>query len=305
MRECAPKVSVLMPAYNSEKYVGAAIESILNQTFADFEFIIINDGSTDGTPEIINKYARADKRIRFIDNKKNQGIIAVLNNGLDLCRGEYIARMDSDDISLPERLKKQVKYMNAHPECGACGTWIRKFGTKTKGKVIKYPDNAKLLDFVIHGNLVANPSSMVRRTVIVANKIKYNPQYKYAEDYGFWIDVVKHNEIHNLQDVLLNYRWYDNNVSVTHKHAQIQCTERIRRDVLNSLFSLKDDITKMLNLTWEINERFCLFGFLPIIRRKQYSIVKTKYYLFEKIPLIKEKDGKIYLFEFIKIGTLR
>ena len=101
-----PKVSVLMPAYNSEKYIAEAIESILNQTFSDFEFIIINDGSTDKTAEIVNGYARADKRIKFINNKKNQGLIAVLNQGLDLCRGEYIARMDSDDIAINDRLEK-------------------------------------------------------------------------------------------------------------------------------------------------------------------------------------------------------
>ena len=92
------KVSVLMPAYNVEKYVGEAIESILNQTFKDFEFIIINDGSTDNTPKIIKEYAKKDKRIKFIDNKKNKGFIASLNECLDNATGEYVAKMDSDDI---------------------------------------------------------------------------------------------------------------------------------------------------------------------------------------------------------------
>ena len=105
-----PKVSVLMPAYNSEKYIAEAIETILNQTFSDFEFIIINDGSTDKTAEIVNGYARADKRIKFINNNKNQGLIAVLNQGLDLCRGEYIARMDSDDIAINDRLSPLLAF---------------------------------------------------------------------------------------------------------------------------------------------------------------------------------------------------
>ena len=112
----APCVSVLMPAYNVEKYVGAAIESILNQTFSDFEFIIINDGSTDDTANIIKKYAAQDKRIRFIDNHENRGFIARLNDCLDLARGKYVAKMDSDDISLPERFAKQVDFLNTNPD---------------------------------------------------------------------------------------------------------------------------------------------------------------------------------------------
>jgi glycosyltransferase involved in cell wall biosynthesis len=99
-----PRISVVMPAYNSERYIGEAIESILNQTFTDFEFIIINDGSMDDTAKIVLQYANKDKRIKFINNKDNRGIVSVLNQGLDLAKGEYIARMDSDDISLPTRL---------------------------------------------------------------------------------------------------------------------------------------------------------------------------------------------------------
>lgn len=233
MRECTPKVSVLMPAYNSEKYVGAAIESILNQTFADFEFIIINDGSTDGTPEIINKYARADKRIRFIDNKKNQGIIAAANAGLDLCRGEYIARMDSDDISLPGRLEKEVAYMDAHPECGVLGTSLAVFSednveTRIQKARVKYID-------LLQACCIANPTVMLRTSVLRNNNILYRQQYIYAEDYGMWAELIKVTEIHNLQDVLLMYRWHDTNVSVVHSKQQIQSTQKIQQEMLSFL----------------------------------------------------------------------
>lgn len=301
-----PRVSVLMSAYNSEKYIAEAIESVLNQTFTDFEFIIINDGSTDKTPEIISEHAKQDKRIKFIDLKKNSGLIAALNKGLDLCQGEYIARMDSDDISLPTRFAKQVKYMDEHPECGACSSWAEKFGPNIiKDKILTYMPTVKLMDFVIYGDRVLNPASMIRKSILDEYNIKYNPDYKYAEDYAFWVQVCKHAEIHNLQEVLLNYRWHDDNVSVTHKKAQLECAERIRKSILLELLSYDADIEKLLRMTREVHERFWLFGFLPIVRRKQYSIVKTKYYLFEKIPLIKEKDGKIYLFEYIKIGFLK
>lgn len=300
------KISVLMSAYNSEKYIAEAIESILNQTFKDFEFIIINDGSTDKTPKIIEKYAKSDKRIKFIDNEKNAGIVAALNQGLNFCRGEYIARMDSDDISLPTRFAKQVKYMDQHPECGACSTWAEKFGPNiTKDRILTYMPTVKLLDFLIYGDKVLNPGSMVRRSVLVDNNIKYNPAYKYAEDYAFWAEVCKYAEIHNLQEVLLKYRWHDGNVSVTHRKTQLECAEKIRKSILSDLLSYDTDVEKLLRMTREVHERFWLFGILPIIRRKQYSIAKTKYYLFEKLPIIKEKDGKIYLFECIKIGVLK
>lgn len=301
-----PYISVLMSAYNSEKYIAEAIESILNQTFTDFEFVIINDGSTDHTPEIIAEYARRDKRIKFINNKKNAGIISALNQGLEFCHGKYIARMDSDDISLPTRFATQVEYLDAHPECGACSSWAEKFGSNIiKDKILTYMPTVKLLDFLIYGDRVLNPGSMIRRSVIVDNNIKYDPQYKYAEDYKFWTEIVKHAEIHNLQEILLNYRWHDGNVSVTHRKTQLESAEQIRRSILLELLSYEHDIEKMLRMTREVHERFYLFGILPIIRRKQYSITKTKYYLFEKIPLIKEKDGKIYLLEYIKIGVLK
>ena len=114
-----PKVTVLMPVYNCEKYLRESIESILNQTFKDFEFLIINDGSSDKSAEIVESYN--DNRINFVQNEKNIGLAASLNRGLDIAKGEYIARMDADDISLPERLEKQVRFMETNPQIGICG----------------------------------------------------------------------------------------------------------------------------------------------------------------------------------------
>lgn len=300
-----PRVSVLMSAHNSEKYIAQAIESILNQTFTDFDFIIVNDGSTDTTAEIIQKYADADKRIVFVNNKKNH-MIESLNQGLDLCRGEYIARMDSDDIALPERFAKQVEYMDAHLECGACGTWAKKFGPGINSEdYIKHHKVMRLMDFLVYGCCIVNPSAMIRRAILVDNNIKYEADFKFAEDYGFWTRVAKYTQVHNIPQVLLNYRWHGGNISVVHKTAQLECTERIRKSILTELLSSEKDIQKFLDMTREVNERFWLFGILPIVRRKQYSITKTKYYLFEKLPIIKEQDGKIYLFEKIKIGSIK
>ena len=136
-----PRISVLMTAYNSQQYVAQAMESILNQTFSDFEFIIINDGSTDDTARIIRQYATRDSRIKFIDNKVNKGLISVLNQGLELCKGEYIARMDSDDISIPTRFALQLEYMDAHPDVGVLGGAISRFGPGIKEpQLCTYPN---------------------------------------------------------------------------------------------------------------------------------------------------------------------
>lgn len=298
-----PRVSVLMPAYNSEKYIGEAIESILNQTFTDFEFIIINDGSTDNTPKIIKEYAKKDKRIKFIDNKTNKGIVAVLNQGLDLCKGKYIARMDSDDISLPTRFAKQVDYMDKHPECGVVGTAIQVFGAKSW--VWQTASSVKLLDLLVHGSQVAHPTAMIRTSVLRDNKIYYDSQYPHAEDYAFWMSIVQVSEIHNLQTILLHYRWHSSNVSVVHQKTQLESAERARYNLLKQFLTSEKEITKILDLTRELHQHFWLFNLFPIIRRKQYEITKTKYYLFEKIPIFTEKDNKIYLFGFIQIGMLR
>src|SRR3989344_5781814 len=117
------KISVLMPAYNARKYIGEAIESILNQTFKDFEFIIINDCSTDKTKKIIEEYANKDARIKLINNATNLGLTKSLNIGLKEARGEYVARLDADDVALPERLEKQYEFMEKNKETTLVGAW--------------------------------------------------------------------------------------------------------------------------------------------------------------------------------------
>lgn len=227
-----PRISVLMPAYNSEQYVAEAIESILNQTFADFEFIIINDGSTDNTAKIIDEYAQRDKRIKFVNNKKNKGLIGVLNEGLDLATGEYIARMDSDDISLPMRFEKQIEYMDAHPECGVLGTWFQMFGNATS--IVRHPKHIGLLN-ILSDEHVGHPTVMLRKSVIDKYGFRYDPNYKHAEDFELWSRMVMVTEIHNLPEILLNYRWADANISVVHANEQQETAMRIKQNVLNKL----------------------------------------------------------------------
>lgn len=227
-----PRISVVMPAYNSEKYIGEAIESILNQTFTDFEFIIINDGSMDDTAKIVLQYANKDKRIKFINNKDNRGIVSVLNQGLDLAKGEYIARMDSDDISLPTRFERQIQYMESHPECGVLGTWFKCFGKSDK--IIRNHECVKICN-IVKVQHVGHPTVMLKRAVVDKYKFHYDEKYKYAEDFELWSRMVFVTEIHNLPEILLKYRWHGTNVSIEHAHRQQELTRQVQQNVLNKL----------------------------------------------------------------------
>ena len=270
-------ISVVMPAYNSEKYIGEAIESILNQTFTDFEFIILNDGSTDNTAKIVKEYAKKDKRIRFVDNKKNQGLVAVLNQGLDLAKGTYIARMDSDDISLPTRFEKQIEYMNAHPECGVLGTYFMVFGSSNG--VTKHPERIKVFN-LLNEQHVGHPTVMMRKSVIDKYDFKYDKNYNYCEDFELWSRMVFVTEIHNIPEILLKYRWHGSNVSVEHAKKQRDLTDKVKQNIATRL---TDDETQqklilgkakpgILLPKW-ISVLCCLF----IFKREKRHIFRDKY----------------------------
>lgn len=227
-----PRISVILPAYNATQYIEQAIESILNQTFADFELIILNDGSTDNTPEIIKRYADADKRIVFVDNKVNQGLIAVLNQGLDMARGEFIARMDSDDISLPQRFEKQVAYLEAHPDVGVLGTLIHGFG-KFNMPGIQIPV-VTALD-LLKDSYVAHPSVMIRKSILDKYNLRYNPDYKHCEDLELWSRMIFLTKIHNIMEVLLMYRITGNNISTQNWEYQQNLSKQIRNGLRRRL----------------------------------------------------------------------
>ncbi len=207
-----PKISVVMPAYNAEKYIGEAIDSILNQTFSDFEFIIINDGSTDRTKEIILEYD--DPRIVFLENEKNCGIVTTLNKGLDRARGEYIARMDADDISLPNRFEKQVQYMDKHREIGVLGSGIMKFGDEIidEKRVFSQKPN-KLKAELLFTTCIAHPTVMMRKAILDEFQIRYEIGFAGAEDFLMWWRLAQKTNIASLSDILLNYRIHKSQVS--------------------------------------------------------------------------------------------
>ena len=214
-----PKISVVMPAYNAEKYIKEAIDSILGQTFGDFELIIINDCSTDSTENIILSYS--DSRIVYLKNEKNMGVAATLNRGLQAARGEYIARMDSDDIALSQRLEKQLQHMKRNGDVIVCGSNFIPFHDSGDLPVSCVPEeDGQIKTFLLFGSPFAHPTVMIRASVLKETGLCYDVAYEKVEDYYFWMQLSRCGKFANLNEPLLRYRNHSQQVSVT--AAQIQ-----------------------------------------------------------------------------------
>ena len=228
-----PRVTVLMPVFNGARYLREAIESILNQTFTDFEFLIINDGSTDDSGAIISSYN--DPRIIIVSQSENLGLISCLNRGLELAKGEYIVRMDADDFCLPGRIERQVSFMAEHPEVGICGVWYWEFGKGT-GAVMRCPvEHDSIMCGTLFNPVVGHPSVIFRTSCFRMNNLRYDPVYRHAEDYALWAQALKCCRFANLGEVLLLYRVHENQVTQNSAEIQMQSAGRVRYNLLQEL----------------------------------------------------------------------
>jgi glycosyltransferase involved in cell wall biosynthesis len=228
-----PKVTVLMPVYNGEKFLGPAIDSILRQTWHDFEFLIIDDGSSDGSMDIARSYD--DPRIKIVQNTKNLGIIETLNKGIAAATGCYIARMDSDDVSLPRRLEKQVAFMDSHPEIGLCGTWIRLKGPSLR-RVHRNPvDPDEIKATLFFRDIMAHPTVMMRTEWIRRFGLRYDPSFPHAEDWELWQRMTRYFPLANIPEVLLEYRLNPGGISATKREDQAKTIRDIYRRSLGAL----------------------------------------------------------------------
>ena len=204
-----------MPAYNAAAYIAEAIDSILNQTFTNFEFLIINDGSQDDTLKIIESYR--DKRIRFINLRDNIGLIDCLNLGIEEINTPYICRMDADDISVTTRIEDQINELEGKPQLGVCGGWYSKIDTN---ELIKLPvTHNEISIWLLKGNPLSHPTAIMRTSILKEHNIRYNKSDLYNEDYGFWIQMNEYTSFYNIPKVLLNYRIHPNQISIS-KYAE-------------------------------------------------------------------------------------
>ncbi len=236
----SPTISVVMPVHNGEKYLNEAIESILFQTFSDFEFLIINDGSVDKTEEIILSYT--DSRIKYIKHDSNIGLIDSLNEGIRMSTGEFIARMDSDDVSTVDRFEKQINFLNENREIDIVGSWFKLVGEgyEYDGLVIKHPtSNEEIRVTLLAFCPIAHPSIMMRRKVVVNHTFGYKKDALYVEDYDLWSRLIFDIKFANINSVLLHYRIHQDQVSSIKSAMQQENGMRVKLNFLYNSLSLR------------------------------------------------------------------
>ena len=225
-----PKVTILMPVYNVEAYVDAAIQSILRQTYADFALLVMDDCSTDDTAERVKRFK--DTRIRSARNSQNLGLAENLNRGLSLIGTEYVARFDGDDIAEPDWLDANMAVLDAHPEFGICSSGFEWFGMR-KGKVL-YPEHYKdSICQMLFGCTVIAP--VFRKSILDENQIRYKTSAFPAEDYRIWAECYRVTKVYNIQKVLFRYRMHETQISTSKRQSQIKKSQEVQRFMLEWL----------------------------------------------------------------------
>ena len=262
-----PKISVVMPVYNGERYVAEATESILAQTISDFEFLIIDDGSTDRSRAILEKLASRDKRIRLV-SRPNRGLVATLNELLGMARGEYIARMDADDVALPNRFALQVAFLDANPDVVVLGGQVQETDVTGRWDLVgpTHPtEHEKMVDLMLTGCTTMNhPSAMMRHST-VKEVNGYDAAFEQSEDLDLWLRMADHGRLANLHDIILRYRVHPGSKTemfhAQQNHfAKLACDRACERRGIEPLFqvhppyrpdkSRKSRSEYMLNYAW-------------------------------------------------------
>ena len=258
-----PKISVVTSVYNCERFVGETIQSVINQTFTDWEYILIDDCSKDRSADIIQSFADKDSRIRLIRNEHNQGQCRNLNHGIQLAKGEYIARLDHDDLCYPERFQKQLDYMEAHKETVLCGCrmdmWQDGIVKPGENYPIFTPEEIRFsLMFGVF--VIAHSSFFIRKSAMTENDIWYR-KYLYAEDYDMQIRFLKVGNVASLPETLITYRVFPENCTHTYSdELKNSETIEIRKNYIQSL-PLKGKEFLLKGLLHELKTRAELEGF--------------------------------------------
>jgi len=223
------KVSMVMAVYNGERHLAESIESILGQTFSDFEFVIVDDASIDSTPKILKTYSEKDSRIRVITNTQNLGLTISLNVGVRAANGQYIARMDAGDVSHPERLGKQVAFLDMHPDHVLVGSWTDTFNDDSVkvGEMNGPIDHAAIRSALIRYNPIVHSSIMMRADVL-KKAGGYDEEWRYAQDYELYFRLMKLGKLANLSEHLASYRLSPNSITRKKNNKQVGFAIRAR-----------------------------------------------------------------------------
>ncbi len=279
----SPLISVILPVYNREKYIGEAINSLLNQTCQDFEIIVIDDASTDNSLSIIKAYY--DFRIKVIENKSNLGVSASRNRGIEISKGSYIAFLDSDDIAFPERLEKQLKILE-NKSIDICGSWLELFDSR---KIIVLPKTHEaILCELLNYCSMCITTVMLRKEVLGDNRFKEN--LRYGEDYELWARICWAGKFYNLQEPLVRYRVHKEQISVTNKQHQLKFDADIRLKMFKNICydqnKFLDDLIKkhfLLDEYVDTKEFFSFLRWLEHIESKNFYQPVFPQFEFQKV----------------------
>lgn len=278
-------VSVLIPVYNAEAFIRESIDSVLSQTLTDFELLLVDDGSTDKSAEIITSYT--DKRIKFIPCSHD--FIKTLNRGLDIAKGKYIALLDHDDIMLPYRLKTQYEYMEKNIELIGCGGFMYSFGLYS-GEIKAPLNHIEIITQMIMYSIMLNPTGFIRRDFLVNNNIKYSSGYSFAADFKFWGDIVKVGKVANIPKVLTLYRTSNEQAHIKYWKESYEACVHISLELLEYFLSYIESDSQYYELLME--------DFFPAIEKfGEDSLFSSKTFLPFMYELINEllKRGDIKL----------
>jgi glycosyltransferase involved in cell wall biosynthesis len=229
-----PQVTVLMSAYNAERHLAEAMDSVLAQTFRDFEFLIFEDGSNDSTLGILKSYS--DPRIRLVENGTNLGLTRNLERGMQMARGDCVARMDADDICMPHRLASQLNYLSAHPEVSALGSAVTFFG-KDREKFVAYQPlvHDEIKCALLYGFTMLHPSVMLRKPDFDRHGLNYDPAFEVSQDHDLWVRAVRKVKFANLREPLLDLRVHDDRTGVRQNDLQRHFSSLVRKRQLHEL----------------------------------------------------------------------
>jgi glycosyltransferase involved in cell wall biosynthesis len=274
-----PVVSVVMPVYNAERHLRQAVESILKQTYRDFEFVIVDDGSTDGSSAILDEYEKTDSRVRLY-KQDNHGLVFTLNRVCGLARGEYIARMDADDICFPTRLEEQVEFMTRNPRIGILGTWAEAIDEAgTLCYYMKPPTTPETIRWsMVFTNPVVHSSVMMRRTIGESLDF-YRPETFIPEDFFLWMRALQMTQLTNLPRVLLKYRIMPQ--GFTAKHLEVTQPNAARL--------IQQEIAKRLNTEVSIDVARNIWEMAILQRYESISEIRAVDTLIEQLYLMENQ----------------
>jgi glycosyltransferase involved in cell wall biosynthesis len=274
-----------MPVYNSEKYIEQSVRSILNQTYENFELIIVNDASTDGTATKLNIVN--DPRTKILTNKANLGNYPSRNLGLKVARGEYLFVMDADDLALPHRIERQLSYMVNHPDVGIISTSFRRFGAGNN-IVVNYPlDHESLKVYFLENNYCLHPGLCIRRRFFNSwDALLYNEQYQYASDYDFVSRNFRNFKICNIPEVLVEYRVHENQITSSKYPEQQEYADKIRVNYLSNIDLFPDDTEKEIHLSFMKRSYFRNFNMRDYLRWSNKIVHFNTYNPFFKNELL-------------------